>query len=393
MCPRPAAAFAPASMIKTAFVSGETLPDDGGSGGELYEQAADVQKGPLPDEDQAVFSARVDIVGGKLALSPEELAKSKTIYSKRHNPGGPRSPALLAMDSQATTKVIAQLGNSSVDHKRLEALNANAVHLASLLGTGPSAQDLGVGAPGIGQTGPGIAATNPSYIAALNAQAKSGKGLVTGAVPESDGVDVLHAMGDVAVAPAPTWKMRYNALFSDKATVSEDVRTVKAKAGSLELPADGHTGLASSQASLDDFVNWVKTVPDSELPNIGYGTLNEGEIGRYERNMIRKSAITINISVKEAEPEARAAVLFHELYHYWDVEVAKNHYSNVSYGFIDPAHIPEHELDAYYMTAVIWQQSKPDGASSPLAQFLGKLPTERAGVEAMVEKTLVATPQ
>lgn len=127
---------------------------------------------------------------------------------------------------------------------------------------------------------------------------------------------------------------------------------------------------------------------DSDLPHIEYGILNEGEIGRYERNVLRKSKITLNISIKDAEPSARAAVLFHELYHYWDNEVVKLHYGNVSYGYIDRGHIPEHEYDAYFMTAVIWKQTKAGDASSPLARFLDVLPSSREGVTRFVEGNL-----
>ena len=376
--PWPSAALAPGdragdrSAIKNAFVKGDPLPVPAGPVDELYEAAADIQKGPLADESPAVFLARIDIVSDKLSLNPDELARAKSLYSQRRRPAGQaRPPAIRALDEQAA---------------RRQSMNASAGHLAARLGTGPAAEDLVPGQLGGGT--PTHRVDEGALVARLNAQEPRGKGFVTREVPESPNLDVLHAMGDAIVAPPPTLMMRYNALFSDKATVAEDVSTVRAKASSLQLPADGHTGLASSQASLDEFVSWVKSVPNGDLPNISYGVLNEGEIGRYERNVVRKSAITINISVKDAEPQARAAVLFHELYHYWDVEVAKNNYSNVSYGFIDPAHMPEHELDAYYMTALMWSQSKPDGASSPLAQFLGRLPTDRDQVQTMVETSL-----
>lgn len=40
------------------------------------------------------------------------------------------------------------------------------------------------------------------------------------------------------------------------------------------------------------------------------------------------------------------------------------------------------------MTALMWSQNKPDGAKSPLAKFLGRLPTDRDQVQAMVESSL-----
>jgi hypothetical protein len=374
--PSPRAAFASddAAGIKTPFLNGDPLPAAVSPGNELYEAAADIQKGPRAEEEASVFSTRIDIVGEKLALDADELAQAKSLYSKkRRRPAGQtRSSALRVLDMQAA---------------RRQGMTASAARLASRLGTGPAAESLVGGRPAAGGS-PSPRGEQAALIAPLNVQETRSKGLVTHDVPKSENPDVLHALGDATVAPPATIAMRYNALFSDKAAVAQDLSTVRAKAETLQLPADGHTGLASSQASLDEFVSWVKSAPAGELPNISYGVLNAGEIGRYQRNIVRKSAITINISVKDAEPQARAAVLFHELYHYWDVEVAKNHYGNVSYGFIDPAHMPEHELDAYYMTALMWSQNKPDGAKSPLAQFLGRLPTDRDQVQAMVESSL-----
>lgn len=310
--PSPRTAFAAedkAGAIKTAFVKGDPLPAAGRPGDELYEAAADIQKGPLAEEEASVFSARIDIVGEKLALVPDELAQAKSLYSKRRRPvGQTRSSALRVLDIQAA---------------RRQGMTASAARLASRLGTGPAAENLVGGRPAAAGS-PSPRGDQAALIAQLNVQETRSKGLVTHEVPKSENLDVLHALGDATVAPPATIAMRYKALFSDKAAVAQDLSTVRAKAETLQLPVDGHTGLASSEASLDDFVSWVKSAPAGELPNISYGVLDAGEIGRYQRNIVRKSAITINIAVKDAEPQARAAVLFHELYHYWDVEVAKN---------------------------------------------------------------------
>jgi len=82
----------------------------------------------------------------------------------------------------------------------------------------------------------------------------------------------------------------------------------------------------------------------------------------------------------------RSAVLFHEMYHYWDNKVARLSYANVSYGYIDPAHMPEHEYDAYYMTALYWQTAKKDGADDALARCLDRYPTDPDQVRASVDK-------
>ena len=134
--PWPCAALPPASApertqaIKAAFVKGEPLPaPDTGPADELYEAAADVQKGPLAGEETAVFSARVEIVGEKLSLTPDELLHVKSIYSARRRPaGGARSGFLRALDDQAA---------------RRQTMSASAARLASGLGTGRVAEAIG----------------------------------------------------------------------------------------------------------------------------------------------------------------------------------------------------------------------------------------------------------
>ncbi|MBI3298424.1 MAG: hypothetical protein HYZ75_09695 [Elusimicrobia bacterium] len=252
-------------------------------------------------------------------------------------------------------------------------------------------QGAGTGRPG-GVTGAPPSGQTPD-IAALNrtpgAQSAYASTLQTSDVPgpaaHGPGPD-LHAMGDSLLAPAPTLLGRAASLaYRSGPVVAQDLAAMRAGLEDFSLPASQAEGLASSQAPLGEFVSWAKTVKDGALPSISYGILSEGEVGRYSPGLLGPGSITLNHYIRDLPAAERSAVLFHELYHYWDNKVARLHYANVSYGFIDPAHMAEHEYDAYYMTAQYWRQTKPEGASSRLAQFLDKLPADPTAVRAMVD--------
>ena len=224
------------------------------------------------------------------------------------------------------------------------------------------------------------------------AQSPYEKTLQTGAVPDpgaAPGHDHdLHAMGDAAIAPAPTLVSRAAALtYRSAPLVAQDLAAMRRGLENFQLPPNA-AGLASSDAPLGEFVAWAKTAKGDQLPSISYGTLSEGELGRYSPGMLSGGSITLNHSIHDMPADDRAAVLFHELYHYWDNKVARLHYANVSYGFIDPSHMPEHEYDAYYMTALYRQATRGEGGSSRLAQFLDKLPSDPAEVRALVDRTV-----
>lgn len=253
-----------------------------------------------------------------------------------------------------------------------------------------------------GEGGPATAAggalppgAGPGDLHALSqtpqAQSPYANTLRTGEVPAGGGHQDhdLHAMGDSAIAPAPTlWARAASAASRSGPVVAQDLATLRAHLDSFQLPPNA-SGLASSDAPLASFVAWARTAKPDQLPSVSYGILSEGELGRYSPGMLGgPGSITLNHYIKDMPADERSVVLFHELYHYWDNKVERLHYANVSYGYIDPAHMPEHEYDAYYMTALYWQQAKKEGASSRLAQFLDKLPSDPAEVRAMVDRTV-----
>jgi len=167
-----------------------------------------------------------------------------------------------------------------------------------------------------------------------------------------------------------------SAFYSDDATVAEDLRSAKRIAAAMKLPNNyrGHNMLANSPPAA--FLQWVQTVKEKDLPNIGYGILPKERIGQYEPGMLSNGDITINYFIRGAEPEARGAVTLHELYHFWDKKVAKNHYTNVSYGMVDPANMWRHEVDSTFLTALAAEQSLPEKCLSALCEALKKIPTD-----------------
>lgn len=362
--------------LAKSFVAG-TASAPSGQEPECRAIAGLVQGRPPGEADEA-FEARWRQAQDALQLAPEQAEAANRLYRAR------RAGAQAARAAAASPA-----GRSAaVDEKKAARIGGRARRMAEALGR--SAEDAGAGViAGEAQAGarPPAAETPQERARRLNAQPPPQKGLTVEEVP---GVERLHAMGSLNAAPAPTVAMRAESLWAwgAKDTVKQDLATVRAGASGFDLPPEAQTGLASSQAPLGSFVQWVANVKDSDLPTIEYGILKPGEIGRYERNVFSKSKITLNISIRDAEPQARAAVLFHELYHYWDNEVERLDYGNVAYGYIDPAHRPEHEYDAYYMTALYWKQKKPEGSSSALSRFLDELPSERDQVTSFVEGNL-----
>lgn len=421
-----------AQELKTLFVSGRQAAAAGPSAACAAVSA--LQKGrPTGDTDEA-FGERWKKAAAGLQLAGAQEPAARALYQARWMGAArgdrPRAPpseererALSAAGfgraSQITASMAGALGRMKEEGGALgggqdramatpKALNAAMAESAAssianpmlFASMGPVlaaqlARPAASKAAVVGQRSIGAAAALNAAAAAqgLKAEEPAGRGLRIPEVPAAPVDEALHAMGNVRVAPAPSAGLRAVSLWNWGAakTVQEDIRTVRAAAGELQLPPEAATGLASSQAPLGDFVNWVKNAKDSDLPSIEYGILKQGEIGRYKRALLGgKGSITLNIAIRNAEPKARAAVLFHELFHYWDKEVARLAYGNVSYGYIDKNHLPEHEYDAYYLTAMMWQQAKPAGAASPLAQFLEGLPQDRNAVTSFIEGNLKA---
>lgn len=341
----------------SAFLSGEVLakPND----------AIEIQRcaGAGRPED---FRVQAFKVGRELGLTVDEAARAAELYIGRCS--------VAAIPGTAPRG-----GGPTYDPRKSEAISGAAARTAQLLNEQRGLEEIFSGE--VAGRGPGGRIDYQALNAAPGFQPYA-RGKRTGRVPEID----LHSLGDSSVAPAPTLLARARSLVTPSAkTVAEDLKTLKAKLADFELPP-GAAGLASSDAPLAEFVQWAKTAPASSLPEITYGILKEGEVGDYAVGKLGgPGTITLNHYIRDKPADERSAVLFHELYHYWDNKVARLHYANVSYGYIDPAHAPEHEYDAYYMTALYWQKIKGANSSSALARCLDRYPTEPERVRAVVD--------
>lgn len=384
--PAAAQAGVPADVMER-FASGRGLPRAVPPGvpdasKDAYALALDVQDGCRSGEDDDAYRARAGVAAEKLGLTGNAAAQAAAAYTKcRPRAAGADSRPLDPAVEAAVVKRLLASGRLAAD--RRAALEARAARLVGLLGR--QAEDSAAGGVSVAAAAPSGARPDAAAVAArLNAAAAPAKGLRTADVP---GPERLHAMASEEVAPAPGVLDRAgSAITRSGPLVAKDLATIRAKLAAGEAP-NVQAINEGNPSAVAEFYAWMKNVKDSDLPSISYGILDKGEIGRYDRGLLGKGSITINYFVRDAEPEARAAVTFHELYHYWDNEVAKNYYSNVSYGKIDPAHMHEHEYDAYLVTGLFWGQAKPDGASSKLSKYLDALPADRDAVRAMVDKS------
>jgi hypothetical protein len=129
------------------------------------------------------------------------------------------------------------------------------------------------------------------------------------------------------------------------------------------------------------------------MPDISYGVLDSGEIGRYQTGRLGKSSIILNHSLIDAPPSAQAAVLAHELFHYWDFELSWNFHEVASnyFGYVAPENKPALEYVPYSITKAFWKQSRPEApsseAASPLEQEIQSMP-EPDGIRPYVDKIL-----
>lgn len=253
-------------------------------------------------------------------------------------------------------------------------------------GAGRSAADpSGLSVPDVGPA----EAPPPADVQALNRQElERRQGFESHALP---GIEpAFQALASAEVAPAPGVLDRAGSLLMrDGPVVRQDLAALRRMVGGMQLPPGVSALNDGNPSAITEFFAWVKSAPDSELPSIGYGILSKGEIGRYQMSALGKGSITLNFFIRNARPEERAAVLAHELYHYWDKKVARNYYPNVSYGFIDPASKHLHEYDPYYVTSLVWQAGRPEGDSSTaIGRFLDGLPKNRDSVRDAVNRAL-----
>jgi len=196
----------------------------------------------------------------------------------------------------------------------------------------------------------------------------------------------FQALGSVEVAPAPGLMDRSSSLAtSDAPTIAADLKQIRDSLKDAELPAiQGLTD--SNPAAIKEFFEWLRSAKESDMPAIDYTILPKGEVGSYAPGIgVSKGNIKVNHFIRNEPAHARASVVVHELYHYWDKRIARNLYPNVSYGYIDPASKHIHEYDAYLATSLYWQMVKKEGDSSALARLLDRIPTDPGQVQEMVD--------
>lgn len=250
--------------------------------------------------------------------------------------------------------------------------------------------DRGAGDGAAGSPKPGGGRRTPEEIQALvddlNAAQRAGQGrtgvkLKTGSVPNPG---EFQSLGSVDVAPEPGAMDRAASLYrSDAPTIKEDLATISASLKDAELPTTTAINEGNPSAIAEFFV-WLRSAKESDMPSIDYTILPKGEVGSYALGALSKGDIKLNHFIRDEPAHARASVLVHELYHYWDKKVAKNYYANVSYGKIDPATKHTHEYDAYLATSLYWQMVKKEGSGSALTRLLDRIPTDPGQVRELV---------
>lgn len=319
--------------------------------------------------ESAPFQEKIRKVALDFGLSEEETSKTVRLYVQR------------CSGSMTTTRGSTKEGGKAFDPARNKKSVERANKTAELLNERRGVEDLSEGV----NTDRTARANGSFDYRALNARPGVQPYAMDRHASPVPGIE-LHSLGDSEVAPAPTMFARAKSLATPSAaTVAEDLRTLRAKLADFEIPQET-VGLASSNAPLASFVQWAKTAREADLPEITYGIVKEGEVADYSPGLaLSRGKITMNHYIRDMPPDERSAVLFHELYHHWDTKIERLNYSNVSYNFIDPAHMPEHEYDAYYMTALYWQKIRNGESKTALARCLDRYPTNPDEVRATVD--------
>lgn len=247
-------------------------------------------------------------------------------------------------------------------------------------GSGPDGVGAGVG------TGARGSETAAQRAADLNAAHRAGldepkRPAVAGEAPPPV---VLQSLGSATWPPAPGVLDKASSLAaSDTKTIAEDLKSIR---GSLRdaVPAQVQGNTESNPDAVNQFFQWLRTAKESDMPTIDYTTLPKGEVGHYELGLVSKGDIKVNHFIRNEPAHARATVVVHELYHYWDKKVARNAYPNVSYGVIAAGTQHVHEYDAYLATSLYWEMVKKEGDASPLAKMLDGIPTDPGQVRELV---------
>lgn len=361
----------------------------------VLKTAREVQAGCFENEDDAQYRARAVLVAESLELGARAEEASKTYPAcARRVAGGYASPAL---EAQVLDKLVKSEGvaveRRERAEKRLKALAATLSFARGDAGQLPDpfalAQDGAAGRSAVAAgtpLRPGAAPRDAASLAReLNAAEAARPGLVrptSVSVPEPT---EYHALAGEEVAPQASVLDKAASLVArDGQTIAEDLRTISSSLAEAELPSARAINEGNPDAIRQFFV-WLKSVQPGNLPVIDYGILDKGLVGRYELGLMSKGTITLNHFIRDAPARARATVLVHELYHYWDKKIAKNYYPNVSYGRIGEGTQHIHEYDAYLATSLYWRMVKQEGETSPLARMLDRVPVEANEIQALVD--------
>lgn len=255
-------------------------------------------------------------------------------------------------------------------------------------GAAPAATAGPGAAPGFGPGaamagGAGGSETAAQRAAKLNAEGpgtRSGPKLSSSdKVPEPE---QFQALGSATWPPAPS-KLD-DAISFAKSDPKDDLSNIRRSLGEA-VPAQVQGNTDSNPDAVNQFFQWLRTAKEGDIPAINYTTLPKGEVGHYELGLLGKGDIKVNHFIRNEPAHARATVVVHELYHYWDKKIARNAYPNVSYGVIGAGTQHIHEYDAYLATALYWEMVKKEGDASPLAKMLDGIPTDPAEVRGVVD--------
>lgn len=186
----------------------------------------------------------------------------------------------------------------------------------------------------------------------------------------------LLMLEDETAAPEATLKDRAISFITpSKQLVESDLRKMRTLLAGFELPAETMAIGSTNFSAPKQFISWIKTVPDSDLAPISYAIIDAGLLGEYDFSAITRGEIRINHFIRGAEPEARATVLLHEIYHYWDLKVGRNPYPE-PYGFKSPEAIARREYDAYMTAKKFWNHARPTNAESAASRSLDRIPDD-----------------
>lgn len=204
------------------------------------------------------------------------------------------------------------------------------------------------------------------------------------------GIEKFNISSGESGAPQATLWDRFVAFITpDDRLIAADLSMLRIKARDFELPPETSSLATTNPEVPRQFVQWLKSIKPEELPPIEYGIVSPGDYAEYRKGLGR-GKIVMSHFIRDFEPEARSTALMHELFHYWDMKVAKNSYQTETYGFTSPENEGDREYDPYLLTAHFWRHVRPQDASSPMAKSFDRLPLDaeevRRKVDSMIER-------